>query len=106
MRGIAVTSAERSPAAPDLPTMAEAGLPGFEVTAWSGLYAPRGTPAPVVDKLIAAMKQALKAPELQQSLAQGGATPGNLFGADLAAFEVKERDKWGTLIRSRGIKAD
>lgn len=106
LRGIAVTSAERSPAAPDLPTMAEAGLPGFEVTAWSGLYAPRGTPAPVVDKLIAAMKQALKSPELQQSLAQGGATPGNLFGADLAAFEVKERDKWGTLIRSRGIKAD
>nr|WP_315845641.1 tripartite tricarboxylate transporter substrate binding protein [uncultured Achromobacter sp.] len=106
LRGIAVTSAERSPAAPDLPTMAEAGLPGFEVTAWSGLYAPRGTPAPVVDKLIAAMKQALKSPELQQSLAQGGATPGNLFGADLAAFEVKERDKWGTLIKSRGIKAD
>jgi tripartite-type tricarboxylate transporter receptor subunit TctC len=106
LRGIAVTSAERSPAAPDLPTMAEAGLPGFEVTAWSGLYAPRGTPAPVVDKLIAAMKQALKSPELQQSLAQGGATPGNLFGADLAAFEVRERDKWGTLIRSRGIKAD
>lgn len=106
LRGIAVTSAERSPAAPDLPTMAEAGLPGFEVTAWSGLYAPRGTPAPVVDKLIAAMKQALKSLELQQSLAQGGATPGNLFGADLAAFEVKERDKWGTLIKSRGIKAD
>lgn len=106
LRGIAVTSAERSPAAPDLPTMAEAGLPGFEVTAWSGLYAPRGTPAPVVDKLIAAMRQALKSPELQQSLAQGGATPGNLFGADLAAFEVKERDKWGTLIKSRGIKAD
>ena len=52
------------------------------------------------------MKQALKSPELQQSLAQGGATPGNLFGADLAAFEVKERDKWGTLIKSRGIKAD
>lgn len=106
LRGIAVTSAERSPAAPDLPTMAEAGLPGFEVTAWSGLYAPRGTPAPVVDKLIAAMKQALKSPELQQSLAQGGATPGNVFGPDLAAFEVKERGKWGALIKSRGIKAD
>lgn len=106
LRGIAVTSAERSPAAPDLPTMAEAGLPGFEVTAWSGLYAPRGTPAPVVDKLIAAMKQALKAPELQQSLAQGGATPGNVFGAELAAFEEKERGKWSKLIQSRGIKAD
>lgn len=106
LRGIAVTSAERSPAAPDLPTMAEAGLPGFEVTAWSGLYAPRGTPAPVVDKLIAAMKQALQSPALKQSLAQGGATPGNLFGADLAAFEVKERDKWGKLIQGRGIKAD
>ncbi|WP_063584165.1 tripartite tricarboxylate transporter substrate binding protein [Achromobacter ruhlandii] len=106
LRGIAVTSAERSPAAPDLPTMAEAGLPGFEVTAWSGLYVPRGTPAPVVDKLIAAMKQALQSPALKQSLAQVGATPGNLFGADLAAFEVKERDKWGKLIQSRGIKAD
>ncbi|MNT93049.1 Tripartite tricarboxylate transporter family receptor [compost metagenome] len=86
--------------------MAEAGLPGFEVTAWSGLYAPRGTPAPVVDKLIAAMKQALQSPELQKSLAQGGATPGNLFGPDLAAFEVKERGKWGKLIKDRGIKAD
>ncbi|WP_287144771.1 tripartite tricarboxylate transporter substrate binding protein [Achromobacter sp.] len=106
LRGIAVTSAERSPAAPDLPTMAEAGLPGFEVTAWSGLYAPRGTPEPVVDKLVAAMKQALKSPALQESLAQGGATPGNVFGADLAAFEVKERAKWGQLIQSRGIKAD
>ncbi len=106
LRGIAVTSAERSPAAPDLPTMAEAGLPGFEVTAWSGLYAPRGTPAPVVDKLIAAMKQALQSPAPRQSLAQGGATPGNLFGADLAAFEVKERDKWGKLIQGRGIKAE
>ncbi|WP_434645152.1 Bug family tripartite tricarboxylate transporter substrate binding protein [Achromobacter piechaudii] len=106
LRGIAVTSAERSPAAPDLPTMAEAGLPGFEVTAWSGLYAPRGTPAPVVDKLVAAMKQALKSPALQESLAQGGATPGNVFGADLAVFEVKERAKWGQLIQSRGIKAD
>ncbi|MNU09064.1 Tripartite tricarboxylate transporter family receptor [compost metagenome] len=60
----------------------------------------------MVDKLIAAMKQALKSPELQQSLAQGGATAGNVFGADLAAFEVKERDKWGKLIQSRGITAD
>ena len=86
--------------------MAEAGLPGFEVTAWSGLYAPRGTPAPVVDKLIAAMKQALKAPELQQSLAQGGAKDIARRGADLAAFEEKERGKWSKLIQSRGIKAD
>ena len=86
--------------------MKELGLANLEVYTWYASFAPAGTPAPVVDKLIAAMKQAQKSPELQQSLAQGGATARNVFGADLAAFEVKERDKWGKLIQSRGIKAD
>src|SRR5690606_5290325 len=105
VRGIAVTSLQRDPAVPDLPTFAEAGLPGFDVTAWFALYAPRGTPEPVVRALIDAARAALKAPELGRQFAAMGAQPGPLFGADLGAFEQRERDKWGKLVKQRGIAA-
>lgn len=105
VRGIAVTSLQRDPAVPDLPTFAEAGLPGFDVTAWFALYAPRGTPEPVVRALIDAARAGLKAPELGRQFAAMGAQPGTLFGADLGAFEQRERDKWGKLVKQRGSAA-
>lgn len=105
VRAIAVTSLQRDPAVPDLPTFAEAGLPGFDVTAWFALYAPRGTPEPVVRALIDAARAGLKAPELGRQFAAMGAQPGTLFGADLGAFEQRERDKWGKLVKQRGIAA-
>jgi tripartite-type tricarboxylate transporter receptor subunit TctC len=105
IRGIAVTSAHRNPSVPDLPTFAESGLPGFDVTAWFAIYAPRGTPRPVVDKLIAAAREGLKAPEVAASFATMGAEPGTLFGEDLAAFERNERKKWGAVVKERGITA-
>ncbi|AOB30765.1 ABC transporter substrate-binding protein [Bordetella sp. H567] len=105
VRGIAVTSAQRNPSVPDLPTFAESGLPGFDVTAWFALYAPHGTPKPVVDTLIAAARAGLQAPEVAASFATMGAQPGTLFGEDLAAFERSERKKWGAVVKERGITA-
>lgn len=104
LRGLAVTSAKRSPALPNLPTVAESGVPGFDVIAWFGLWAPKGTPQPIIDKLIAASKTALKSPELDKLFATQGAEAGNLFGADLGAFVNKERDRWSKLIKDRHIQ--
>ncbi|WP_116522411.1 Bug family tripartite tricarboxylate transporter substrate binding protein [Achromobacter insuavis] len=105
VRGVAVTSAARDPSLPDLPTVAESGLPGFDVTAWFALYAPRGTPEPVVRQLIEAARSGLATPAIATNFATMGARPGTLFGADLAAFERQERAKWGGLIKDKGITA-
>ena len=105
VRGIAVTSLQRTPLAEQLPTFVEAGVAGFDVTAWFAIYAPKGTPQPVMDKLIEAARAGLKSEKVEQAYARLAATPGNLFGADLAAFENIERAKWGKLIKERGIQA-
>lgn len=105
VRGIAITSLQRDPSVPDLPTFDESGLPGFNVTAWFALYAPRGTPEPAVRALIDAARAGLQAPELARQFAGMGARPGTLFGPELAEFEQSERDKWGGLIKQRGIAA-
>ncbi len=105
VRGVAVTSAARDPSLPDLPTVVESGLPGFDVTAWFALYAPRGTPEPVVRQLIEAARSGLATSAIATNFATMGARPGTLFGADLAAFERQERAKWGGLIKDKGITA-
>ena len=105
VRGIAVTSLQRTPLAEQLPTFVEGGVAGFDVTAWFAIYAPKGTPQPVMDKLIEAARVGLKSEKVEQAYARLAATPGNLFGADLAAFENIERAKWGKLIKERGIQA-
>ena len=105
VRGIAVTSLQRTPLAEQLPTFVEGGVAGFDVTAWFAIYAPKGTPQPVMDKLIEAARAGLKSEKVEQAYAKLAATPGNLFGADLAAFENIERAKWGKLIKERGLQA-
>jgi len=103
LRAIAVTSPRRSPALPDVPTVAESGVPGFDVVAWFGLSAPAGTPQAVEDKLIAAAKAALATSELKDKFLQVGAEPGDLFGKDFAKFEEAQRKRWSTLIENRHI---
>ncbi len=105
VRGIAVTSAQRSPLAPELSTFAESGVPGFDVTAWFAIYVAKGTPQPIVDKLIAAARAGLKTEKVAQAYIKLAAVPGNLFGPDLGAFEKSERQKWGKLVKDRGIQA-
>ena len=106
VRGLAVTSSEPAPAVPSIPTAAASGLPGFDATAWFALYAPRGLPAEARDKLIDSARKALATPELQASFVKLGAQAGTLFGKDLQAFEQKERERWGKLIKERNIRAD
>jgi tripartite-type tricarboxylate transporter receptor subunit TctC len=105
MRGIAVTSAARSKAMPELPTVAESGLAGYEVVAWFGMLAPAGTPAAVIDRLQAEAKRALNTPEvLRRMEIEGtdivGSTPRE-FGIDVKA----EFDKWRELVRKTGMKS-
>lgn len=105
VRGIAVTGAQRDPSVPDIPTVAESGLPGFDVSAWFALYAPAGTPAQAMQTLTAAAKKVLASDDLKQKLQQTSTQPGTLFGNDLIAFEKKERARWSKLITDKHIQS-
>lgn len=103
LRGLAVTSAARSSAVPELPTVAEAGVPGYEFTAWFGLFAPAGTPAAVVDRINEAVNAILQAPDVRERLAQQGAEPVTGTPAQFAAFYRGEVDKWRRVVREAKI---
>lgn len=106
VRAIAVTSPQRSPELPNVPTAVESGVPDLNVLAWFALYAPKGTAPAVVDKLVVASRAALKTPALVSSYAALGAQPGTLFGTELGEFEKKERARWSALIKARDIRAE
>ena len=106
LRGLAVTSLNRSPLLPDLPTVAESGVPGFNVIGWFGLYAPANTPSPIVKKLNAAMIEVMASSEVKDRLTELGATPANGGQEDLRKLQAQEMTFWGKVIRDAGIKAD
>lgn len=103
VRGIAVTSAERSPTAPDVPTVAET-LPGFQATSWHGLWAPAGTPRPVVDKLGAEVKRILEEPATQAKLKEVGAVASPMTPEQFAQFIADERKKWQEVVKAAGLE--
>ncbi len=102
LRALAVTSSGRSSAAPDLPTIAESGVPGFEATAWNGLLAPAGTPKEIVAELNQAVNEILKHPELAQRLAADGAEAGSATVAEFTGFIRDEVEKWAKVAKSSG----
>jgi len=109
LKAYATTTKARLAAWPELPTSAEAGLPGFEITVWFGMWAPRGTPKPVIDKLSAALKEALQDPEVKSRLAASGAetvSPDRATPEALRAHLKSEIDKWVPLIQKAGIYAE
>jgi len=106
LTAIAVTTSKRSSALPNVPTVAEAGVPGYELSPWFAAFVPAKTPQPVIDTLNKAMLEALKKPAVQQRLAGIGAEPIGSSPAQLKDHLAKETAKWGTLIRERGIHAD
>lgn len=109
IRGFAVTTRERIPALPDLPTAAEAGLPAFEVSVWHGLYAPRGTPAPILERLNRALLVALRDENLTRRFAELGTTPVPLARATPGVhrtFWQEDIQKWRPLIQAAGQYAD
>jgi tripartite-type tricarboxylate transporter receptor subunit TctC len=104
-----VTSAKRVPSLPDIPTLQEQGLKNFEVVVWHGIYAPKGTPKPVLDKLNAALRSAIQEPAFKDSMAKLGATPVALDKATpdgLRTHLKAEIDKWTPIIKKAGVYAD
>lgn len=106
VRLIAVTSATRSPFAPDVPTVAEQGLPGFQLVGWTGLVAPKGTPHDVIVRLNAAVTQALRDPAVLASLESTCATAIGGSPEDFAQFLRSEMTRWAQAVKASGAKAD
>jgi tripartite-type tricarboxylate transporter receptor subunit TctC len=106
LRAIGVTSSKRSPSAPEIPTIAEQGLPGFEATSWFAVFAPAGTPRPVIDQLHAEMVRIFNLPDVQQKLRTLGLDP-ILGGPDeLARVQQSEIAKWAKVVKDSGAKAE
>jgi tripartite-type tricarboxylate transporter receptor subunit TctC len=106
VRALGVAAKKRAPQAADIPTIAEAGLPGFEVTGWYGVVAPAGVPQPVIDKLASAIGQAMGSAEMKEKLAQLGATPEGISSKDFGDFMNKESAKWANVIKTANIKVE
>ena len=104
LRALAVTSLKRSVLAPDLPTMAESGVPGFEAVPWYGLLAPTGTPADIVDKLHSETVKVLAMPEVRKQFAEIGLEPVANTPVEFAAVIKTETPQWAKLIKEAGIK--
>ena len=106
LRAIAVTSAARAPALPDIPTIAESGLPAYEATAWFGVLAPAKTPPAIVDKLNAAIGAWLASPEARDKLASQGAAAAGGTAADFARYIASETTKWANVVKVSGAHID
>jgi len=106
LRALAVTNAKRSALLPELPTIAESGLPGFEAEGWHGIFVPSRTPAAVVTALNRGLIQATASDDVRKRLMQGGAEPVGLPPAEFAAKFKAEVERWARVVKSAGIKAD
>lgn len=109
LKALAVTSAQRSAALPDLPTVAEAGGPalkGYEASSWFGLLAPAGTPADIVSRLAVEVAKALTTPALKERLQAQGAIPSGIGPAEFARFIAAETKKWAAVVQASGAKVD
>lgn len=106
VRALAVTSAKRSSAAPDIPTIAESGLPGYQFTSWFGALAPAGTPPAIIKKLNAAIVEALKSPQVSTQLSEQGADLIASSPEEFDTFLKGETEKWQKVIKAAGIKPE
>ena len=106
LRGIAVSSLRRSPLAPDIPTLDESGLPGFDVTAWFGLFVPAKTPRPAVTRINAVLAEVLRNPEIKTIIEKQGFRPGGNSSAEFTKFFRAEVEKFAALVKAAGIKPE
>ena len=106
LRGLAVSSSRRFPLVPDLPTVAESGVPGFSAVGWTGLLAPAGTPRPIIQKLNAEIVRVLSLPDVKEKLAGDGSEFGKNTPEDFSKFIKEEIAKWGKVIKASGARAD
>lgn len=106
LRGLGVSSAERIPAYPDIPTIAQAGLPGFEATLWYGVLAPAGTPMPIVNRLHATITRALQTPDMKQRFVAEGAEPAGSTPQAFQAFIKSEMERWAVVVQAAGMRPE
>jgi len=106
LKALATTGAQRSPAMPDLPTVAEAGLTGYDSTSWNAIYAPAGTPREIIDKLNREVNAILQSPETRKFFAEQGAEAGGGTPEQLGAFTRAETAKWAKVVKDSGAKVD
>ncbi|RLJ38757.1 tripartite tricarboxylate transporter substrate binding protein [Acidovorax sp. 106] len=106
VRALAVTSRERNPALPDVPTVIESGIKGFEVVGFYGFLAPAGTPKEAVNKLSDAFKQVLQMPDVRNRMVSQGAAPAFMGADDFAAFLAAEMPRWAEVVKKSGAKLD
>jgi tripartite-type tricarboxylate transporter receptor subunit TctC len=106
LRAIAITSPQRSPLLPEVPTVAESGYAGFDVQSWFGLALPAGTPHAVVDKLNAELNKVVALPEVKKRLAELGASPASGTPADMRGFIAAEIKRWNGVVKQSGAKAE
>jgi tripartite-type tricarboxylate transporter receptor subunit TctC len=104
LRGLGVTMAKRTAALPDVPSIAEAGVPGYEATQWFGMLAPAGTPRPIIDRLNHEMVKLLKSPEVRDRLIADGTDPAPTTPEEFGAYIKSETEKWTKVIKAAGIK--
>ena len=106
LRAIAVTSGRRSPALPDIPTVAEAGYPGFEASSWFGFVAPTGTPGPIIRKLHALIADIVRMPDINEQLSSQGADPVGSTPEEFGQYMQRETEKWAKVVKASGIRLD
>jgi tripartite-type tricarboxylate transporter receptor subunit TctC len=106
IKALATTGAQRSPALPDLPTIAEAGLAGYDSTSWNAIYVPAGTPREIVEKLNREVNAILQSPETRKFFAEQGAEAGGGTPEQLGAFTRAETAKWAKVVKDSGAKVD
>jgi tripartite-type tricarboxylate transporter receptor subunit TctC len=106
LRALAVTTAKRSPIAPDVPTLAEAGLAGYEIGSWQGVFAPAGVPAEIVKRLNVEIVRIINSPEIRQKLIDMGAEPAPNSPEEFAAMVKTEVAKWSDVVRKSGAVVD
>ena len=106
LRGLAVTSGQRSAVLPDLPTIAESGLPGYEMLNWLGMFAPTGTPRAIVDRLASESLRIVRMPDIVKRFHAQGAEPSPLGSDEFAAFVKSEVEKWAKVVAATGMTAE
>lgn len=106
LRGVAVTTAKRLPVLPDVPTLAESGVKGYDVVLWHGLVGPKGLPRPIVDRVNAELNKGLKAKDMEDKLAADGVSPAGGTPEQFGAIIKRDIDTWRKVVQLAGVKAD